>query len=178
MGGEVGVVSELGNGSRFWFQVRAEILSEGAPRRQLERFTNVTQPLDAAQSQKQKVILVVDDNRVNRKMCQAFVSKLGFESQFATDGQQAFDLIADGGEYEAVLMDIHMPILDGMVATQKIRAWEKEHGTRHLTIIAVTAGAYQTDRESCIAAGMDAYLSKPFSINDLSSVLRNFLIIS
>jgi PAS domain S-box-containing protein len=177
MGGEVGVVSELGKGSRFWFRIRAEVLPEGAPRRLLERLATVTQPLDEAKSKKQKAILVVDDNQTNLKMCQAFVSKLGFESPVATNGQQAFDLIADGGEFEAVLMDIHMPILDGIMATQKIRAWEKEHGAPHLIIIAVTAGAYQTDRESCIAAGMDAYLSKPFSINELNALLRSFLIV-
>ncbi|MEW1823694.1 PAS domain S-box protein [Arthrobacter sp. NPDC080031] len=117
-------------------------------------------------------ILVVEDNEVNQLVAREMVAKLGYQAEVAADGAQAVSAIA-ARSYAAVLMDCHMPVMDGFEATKSIRA--RENRSEHLPIIAMTAGAQDEDRERCLAAGMDDYLSKPVDLAALDEALNRWV---
>jgi signal transduction histidine kinase/CheY-like chemotaxis protein len=127
-------------------------------------------------SSKQKLkVLLAEDNSVNVEVATAMLQALGLEVLHAENGQQALEAVQDGG-IDIVLMDCQMPIMDGMAATAEIRRREQQQGrTRQLPIIAITANALQGDRETCLAAGMDDYLSKPFTQQGLSDTLGRWV---
>jgi len=104
-------------------------------------------------------VLVVEDNPVNQQVAVRTIQKLGVDVDVAADGQKALDLIAER-DYAMVLMDCHMPVLDGFAATERLRADERGTG-RHLPVIAMTASAMDEDRRRCESAGMDGFLGKP-----------------
>jgi len=116
-------------------------------------------------------ILLVEDNPVNQSVIEAMLRSLGFEVCLAMDGAQAIDLV-DQQRFAAVLMDCRLPQVDGYEATRRIRLLPHGEG---LPIIALTASALQGDRERCLAAGMNDYLSKPFKRTDLQRILRRWL---
>ncbi|WP_460416081.1 response regulator [Pseudomonas sp. microsymbiont 2] len=116
-------------------------------------------------------ILLVEDNPVNQSVIEAMLRSLGFEVGLAIDGAQAVDLV-DQQSFAAVLMDCRLPHMDGFEATRRIRL---RHKAADLPIIALTASALQGDRERCLAAGMNDYLSKPFKRTDLQRTLRRWL---
>jgi len=116
-------------------------------------------------------ILLVEDNPVNQSVIEAMLRSLGFEVSLAMDGAQAIDLV-DQQRFAAVLMDCRLPQVDGYEATRRIRLLPHGEG---LPIIALTASALQGDRERCLAAGMNDYLSKPFKRTDLQRILRRWL---
>jgi len=119
-------------------------------------------------------ILVVEDELINQKVCQKVLEKMGIEVGLAENGQQAIDVLA-GDHFDLVLMDCQMPVMDGYEATRAIRASEQAGNLPRLPIIALTAHAMRGDREACIDAGMDDYLSKPFEITELQKVLQRRL---
>jgi PAS domain S-box-containing protein len=124
-----------------------------------------------------KRILVAEDNQINALLTRTILSRLGCEPIVVTNGREAVDAIADSlsdetAAFDAVLMDLHMPILDGLGATAEIRSLCAKAGAKVPAIIAVTANAFQEDRDRCLAAGMDDYLSKPFDPEDLKKVLE------
>ncbi len=114
-------------------------------------------------------LLVVEDNAVNLEVIQQMLSRLGFSADVATNGQEALDAF-ETADYELVLMDVQMPVMDGLEASRRIRATLPE--ARQPRIIAVTANAMRGDRERCLEAGMDAYLPKPVSLNQLRECLE------
>ncbi|MDP1525774.1 MAG: ATP-binding protein [Rhodocyclaceae bacterium] len=175
MGGTVGVESEVGKGSRFWFRIRAEALQAGEECRQAERFAadENWRPNTAAVINGQ--VLIVDDNPTNRAVVEAALSKLGVQYQSLENGQLAVDAIRNGMRPDLVLMDIQMPVLDGIKATEAIRQWERDTCQTHIPIIALTASAFETDQQRCFAAGMDAFLTKPLSIDDLAQAMAKWL---
>jgi CheY-like chemotaxis protein/HPt (histidine-containing phosphotransfer) domain-containing protein len=116
-------------------------------------------------------ILVVEDNEVNQLVARSMVARLGFDVDLVTDGSQAV-LAAAPGAYAAVLMDCHMPVMDGFEATRAIRT---RQGNGSLPVIAMTAGALDEDRERCFAAGMDDYLTKPLDLARLQEVLDRWI---
>ncbi|MEM6347840.1 MAG: response regulator, partial [Bacteroidota bacterium] len=118
-------------------------------------------------------ILLVEDNPVNRKLAIRMLHKLGYKPQIAVNGLEGFEAVRDG-DFEIVLMDIQMPVLDGLNATRKIRAEIPIH--RQPTIIAMTANAMQGDREMCIEAGMNDYISKPFRMKELAQKIAEYTV--
>ncbi|TAK18292.1 MAG: response regulator [Acidobacteria bacterium] len=115
-------------------------------------------------------VLVVDDHEVNHAVVGAVLKKWGHGVSTAFDGQEALDKLAHE-TYDVVLMDLQMPVLDGLDATRRIRQREAESGSPRVPIIAMTARAMDEDRESCLAAGMDGYLSKPLDQRALFETL-------
>jgi len=118
-------------------------------------------------------LLLAEDNKVNQKVAQLTLQRLGYAVDVVGDGAQALDALATGS-YDAVLMDWQMPVMDGFAATQELRS--REDGGRRTPVIALTASAMASDRERCLQAGMDDYLSKPLRSEDLAVVLRRWVL--
>jgi signal transduction histidine kinase/ActR/RegA family two-component response regulator len=114
-------------------------------------------------------VLLAEDNAVNRKLAQRLLEKSGHEVHLATNGREVLTML-DHQEIDVVLMDLQMPEMDGFQATAAIRESEQKRGG-HLPILALTAYALTGDRENCLASGMDGYLAKPYSSEDLKRVL-------
>lgn len=119
-------------------------------------------------------ILVVEDNRINQLLALRMLKKLGYAADLAHDGRHGLTRILEEGPWHLVLMDCQMPNLDGFQATQRVREHERTHGG-HVPIVALTANAMKGDREACLAAGMDDYLSKPLDLQALGSTLERHL---
>ncbi len=176
MGGHVGVESVPGQGSRFWFRVRCEVLADGEDARRVERVPAIgSARAEVAATALSGNVLVVEDNPVNRMFIKALLGKLGLHVVMAHDGQQAVDRVTHGGAPDLALMDLNMPVMDGYTATQRIRQWEREGGRARLPIIALTADAFEEDRQHCLAVGMDDFLTKPVAVHALKSTLLKWL---
>jgi two-component system, sensor histidine kinase and response regulator len=119
-------------------------------------------------------VLIAEDNPVNREMVQAMLGALGCETDVAADGQEAVDAVSRN-DYQLVLMDCQMPVLDGFAATARIRRLERDQGRSRLPVVALTANVVEGVREQCLLAGMDDYLSKPFAQAQLSDLLGRWL---
>ena len=111
-------------------------------------------------------------NRVNQKIATRLLEKRGHHAVLAANGREALEALAQGS-FDLVLMDVHMPAMDGIEATIAIREKEKSTGL-HQPVIAMTALAMKGDRERCLAAGMDGYLSKPIDLQQLDNVLAAY----
>jgi CheY-like chemotaxis protein len=118
-------------------------------------------------------VLVVEDNPVNQRLVKAMLTRLGLDTDSANNGMEAVTMLMQA-RYDAVLMDCQMPVMDGYQATMEIRR-SQSAGTRHVPIIALTANVMEGDRQKCLDAGMDDYLSKPYSLHDLEKMLTRWL---
>ena len=174
MGGEIGLRSEPGAGSLFWFTARlpAAPAAPGA-----EDDVGLTGGADTAEHLLRTAfagsrVLVVDDNEVNRIVARAQLGAVGLEPDDAADGLQALERVAGGVGYDIILMDVHMPKLDGVEATRRIRALAPH---RHTSIIALTADAFSADRERFLDAGMSDHLPKPLQARQLYAMLAHWL---
>ena len=122
-------------------------------------------------------VLLAEDNRVNQKVALGLLAKLGLEAVAVDNGQKALDmLLTDPARFRCVLMDIQMPVMDGLEAVRRIRLGEAGEAARRMPIFALTAHAMDGDRESFLKAGMDGYLSKPIRLADLRGVLESVLV--
>jgi two-component system, sensor histidine kinase and response regulator len=119
-------------------------------------------------------ILLVEDNLVNQKIALKMLDKFGLEAKLATHGGEAVTAVKEGS-YDIILMDAQMPVMDGFEATRQIRAFEREQGGKRVPIVAMTADAMDGDRDKCIGAGMDEYLSKPVEQTVLYDMLARWL---
>lgn len=160
MGGQIGVQSQEGVGSRFWFALPL-IASEMTAAQALPQ-------VEEAGEQRALTILVAEDNAANQMLIRAILKKLGHEVTIAPNGVEALALVQQA-DYDLVLMDMQMPEMDGLEATQHIRALG--HRYSDLPIIALTANALEGDRDRVMDAGMNDYLSKPIDIAKLKKAL-------
>lgn len=163
MGGELRLRSTQGVGSRFDFEIvvpPATMAMVPAPE---SPETTVLPTLDSLR------VLLVEDHPVNQKLAAAILNNGGHQVEVAADGKEGLARLR-AGQFDLVLMDIQMPVLDGLQATMQIRADEKG-SARHIPIIAMTANALVGDRERCLAAGMNDYVSKPFRRAELFSAM-------
>jgi two-component system, sensor histidine kinase len=167
MGGDMGVESVAGKGSTFWFTSSFGVASStavNAPASSRMETSAHTLPSGIR-------VLVAEDNEANQIVATMMLDKLGCQTTIASNGQEALEALA-GGKFDILFMDCQMPVMDGFEATRDIRRIERT--MIHTTIVAMTANALQGERERCIAAGMDDYVSKPVMLEDLERVLRKW----
>lgn len=166
MGGNIKVESELNKGSTFYFTILAELSRESVLNKKklnsIEKFTS-NLPLR---------ILVADDNLINQKVALSVLGALGYKADIANNGLEVLAKL-EQNQYDVILMDVQMPEMDGLRATREIHKLYQQVPK----IIAMTAGAMEADKEQCLAAGMDDYISKPIKINQLQEVLLSCKII-
>jgi CheY-like chemotaxis protein len=169
MGGEIELESSLGRGSRFRFSL---------PLQAATALPATTEPAPATATNSVRAggaaVLVVEDTPVNQTIIRIGLERMGYRVDTAGNGAEAIRKV-EQGDYAVVLMDCHMPGMDGYAATTAIRDFEVRTGRRRLPIIAVTASVTGDEQARCRAAGMDDYLSKPFSIQELDAMLRQHL---
>ena len=165
MGGTLRAQSEEGLGSVFTLEIPLALYKQALPKQVAPR------ALNGDGQGAGRTVLLVEDNPVNQTVIEAMLRSLGFTVSVATDGAQAVRS-AEGSEFEVILMDCRLPIIDGYEATRQIRNLP---GRGNVPIIALTANALQGDRETCLSAGMNDYLAKPFKRNDLQQILQRWV---
>ncbi len=167
MGGTITVTSEVGKGSHFVVTIPATRIVE-----EIREKENSEEPLE--QIIEGKRVLLVEDNELNREICQELLEMAGFTVDTAEDGKIAVEKVreAPAGTYDVILMDIQMPIMDGYEATREIRCLV-EGKKAGIPIFALTANAFAEDRRRAIEAGMNGHIAKPIDIPSLMKTLRN-----
>lgn len=170
MGGNVGMESEAGQGSRFWFRVRLQLEQRRRDRRTSARDA-AEQTLDSTVCR----VLVVDDSEINRKVVSAMLDRLGLQVDIAGDGKAAVEAACGSTRPDLILMDVYTPVMDGLEATQIIRRWEQAHAQRPCVIIACSASTFAEDIERCQFAGMNDFLAKPIQIDQLRQMLEKWI---
>ncbi|MBL8306649.1 MAG: PAS domain S-box protein, partial [Rubrivivax sp.] len=170
MGGEVGVSSEPGIGSRFWFTAWLQAARVAVPVAAPDKDPDQAEQALRFQAAGRRVLLV-EDNPINQEVAHELLRSVGLAVTLAQDGAEA---LAAAGQrhFDLVLMDVQMPVMDGLEATRRLRALAS---TRHVPIVAMTANALNEDRAACLAAGMDDHIAKPVDPVGLYRVLRRWL---
>jgi len=165
MGGEVGVDSEFGKGSCFWALLRPVPSSKEVYDQQNQ--TQQTSDIAKVKGMSASVLLV-EDNKINQTVARKLLEKQGCKVTIANDGVEALNTL-QVGHFDLILMDCQMPIMDGFEATRKIR-----QSGNDIPIIALTANAQNSDRDACLEAGMNDFLSKPFDPRSLYELIKRY----
>lgn len=176
MGGKIGVESVEGQGSTFWFEIEFSKLANPPIISDSRSDSSTSLKKNTADVPEYLVktdlkILVAEDNIINQTVILNQLQMLGYEADCVANGSEALDWL-EQQDYDLVLMDCQMPVMDGYTTTQEIR--RREGNKRHTIVIALTANALSADREKCLVAGMDDYLSKPLEQEDLARAIQHW----
>ena len=169
MGGRITVESVVGKGSVFSFSLSFAVAEQNDVPSRCQTISMDRQP-----SCPSRRILVVEDDAVNRLYIQALLARLGQQCDLAENGLEALQALEEQ-DYDLVLMDCRMPVMDGFEAVARIRDPASKVRNHRIPVVALTANAMTGDREVCLAAGMDDYLSKPFELQQLAEILDRTL---
>lgn len=153
---EVGIRSGIEGGNTIWFTVEFLVDPKSA---------STKRPMDCR-------VLVVEDNLVNQKVAMRMIEKLGYPVQVVADGKAAVEAL-ERDDFDLVLMDCQMPVMDGYAATEEIR--RREGDRRHTPIVALTAHAIASNKQRCLEIGMDDFVTKPVTSEQLQRVLENWI---
>lgn len=168
MNGEITVQSKKGEGTEFRIVLKFKINNKKEINRK-----EIKKPLRKVNDRR---ILLVDDNEMNREIANIILSDRGYKVEEASDGSVAVDMLEKGSDnyYDAILMDIHMPVMDGYETTRRIRTMERKD-IRDIPIIAITSNAFDDDKRKAIECGMNAHIAKPLEMDKLFAVLDSVL---
>jgi two-component system, sensor histidine kinase len=170
MGGAISVESAPGQGSSFRFSIHAEPSTGPSPTLD-ETAAEMSGPPESSAAQAVR-ILVVEDNPINQRVVSRLLEKHSHQVTVASNGRDALEALIET-EFDIVLMDVQMPVMTGLEATEALREMERGSG-RRIPVIAMTAHAMKGDRELCLASGMDGYISKPIQPKDLLAAIEKF----
>ncbi|NNC67045.1 MAG: response regulator, partial [Gammaproteobacteria bacterium] len=184
MGSKINIDSKIGEGSNFYFTIPLTLSDKNnildinldSPVATLiedDSSKNQSRDLGITNSSDKFHILLVEDDPVNIEVATGMLNELGYETTIAANGQEALEKYHNS-TYDLILMDCNMPVIDGYAATQMIRDIEKEQSIKPVPIIALTANSMSGDRLKCLSAGMNDYLSKPFTLDRLDSILTKW----
>jgi PAS domain S-box-containing protein len=172
MGGSIQVKSEYGKGSTFTFGVIVTIPDKNTVSKIDEKITAEEERIDLTG----KEILVVEDNEINRMIIIGILEDTNAHFTSAENGKAAVDIFeSDPDKFDLILMDVQMPIMDGLTATRQIRASKKTQG-KNVPIVAMTANAFNEDKIECLESGMNDYMSKPLNIVEINAILKKYLL--
>ena len=179
MGGDIGVTDGKNGGSIFWITLSLDRIKE--QQNTLDEL-NKLQDTDIKNiiiskeniDKSKKRVLIVEDKKVNQQVAVGILKKLNYTSELAEHGKIAIEKVLLN-DYELILMDCHMPYMDGYEATKKIRLLQKDGEVAYCPIIAVTGNAMHGDKEKCIEVGMDDFLAKPFTVKEMSTIIEKWL---
>lgn len=170
MGGDIGVESNPGEGSTFWITAEMQASNEKVDSEQDDN-TDYSKNIDV--DPEDITILLAEDDQINQQVAGRILEKEGFETKIVENGADALEEYKTN-DYDLILMDVNMPTMDGLEASGEIRNIEQGSG-EHIPIVALTAGAMEGDKELCLEAGMDDYLSKPIQKNALEKALYQWV---
>jgi signal transduction histidine kinase/ActR/RegA family two-component response regulator len=162
MNGRIGVTSAPGEGSNFWVELTFSKVYQ-------------TQQLKTENATLTGHVLLVEDNPVNQMIAKKMLEKLSLTYQLAENGEQALQIMQQPHNFDLLLMDCQMPVMDGYTATRSVRRYEAENQLKRTPIIAMTANTMENDKTVCLQAGMDDYIAKPVEKDALHKVLAHWL---
>lgn len=182
MHGKIHYISEIDIGSRFTFQIPCYLVDETAPASAAPSVASTpeTDLSSAFTSTAATVpsyavrVLVVEDTEINRQLERILLTRRGCIVEEAENGQLALEAI-ERQRYDLILMDCMMPVMDGFEASRRLREKEAATGAARMPVIALTASAIDGDRERCLAAGMDDFLAKPFTVSEFAAVVGRWV---
>ncbi|MCL2070465.1 MAG: ATP-binding protein [Treponema sp.] len=174
MGGEINVNSELGKGTSFSFEITVE---KGQEKTEEVAETGAAEAAEDKPRFSGKTIMIAEDVEINREIVMSLLEDLGPELEAAENGLEALEKYkADPDKFDLILMDIHMPEMDGHEATRQIRTFESEQSIERIPILAMTANVFKEDVEKCMEVGMDGHMGKPIDFEELMGKLDKFLL--
>jgi signal transduction histidine kinase/ActR/RegA family two-component response regulator len=168
MGGTINIDSEIGKGTTVKCELPFECIEVA------EDSENTSSESTVGKHEGKVSILVAEDNFVNQRLVKELLERKGYEVTIVDNGLKIFDAMEKKKNFDVILMDVQMPVMDGLEATSIIREIEKESGG-HLPIIGITAYSMKADRERCIESGMDDYLAKPFTKDEFYKKIEHFI---
>lgn len=175
MGGEIGAESLNGPGSLFWFSLPLAKPFNIVAEKTAEPINTSSREHEVPGEKAPLSILIAEDNFINRKVIVSMLKQLGFSADSAENGKEALDMM-EAANYSLVLMDIEMPIMDGIEAVKILRQGNTKTRNAGIPVIALTAHAMKGDREEFLNAGMDDYITKPITLDVLSQTLKKWLV--